>query len=282
MSAFPPFTISQAKIEDMPFILSLAEQEGWNPGLNDEKAFYFTDPQGFFIGELAHEKMGCISAVSYNDHFGFIGLYIILPPYRGQGFGIQLWKHALRYLEGRCIGLDGVVAQQENYKKSGFQLHYKNMRFECAQPKRQGFSGLEELHKVPLELVLNYDRRIFGLDRGGFLQHWFGMSNAIGLAKVEQSELRGYGVLRRCKIGYKIGPLFADNVEIAKEIYDGLCARALSGPVYIDIPEPNVAALKLVEAEKLTKVFETARMYTRAPPEVDLDRVFGITTFELG
>jgi hypothetical protein len=29
-------------------------------------------------------------------------------------------------------------------------------------------------------------------------------------------------------------------------------------------------------------VFETARMYTRADPAIDLSKLFGVTTFELG
>jgi len=36
----------------------------------------------------------------------------------------------LKYLEGRNIGLDGVVSQQDNYKKSGFKLAYRNIRHE--------------------------------------------------------------------------------------------------------------------------------------------------------
>ena len=29
-------------------------------------------------------------------------------------------------------------------------------------------------------------------------------------------------------------------------------------------------------------MFETARMYTKGKPNIDLQRVFGVTTFELG
>ncbi len=32
----------------------------------------------------------------------------------------------------------------------------------------------------------------------------------------------------------------------------------------------------------MTSVFETARMYTQHAPEIALDRVFGVTSFELG
>ena len=32
----------------------------------------------------------------------------------------------------------------------------------------------------------------------------------------------------------------------------------------------------------MAPVFETARMYTGAPPAIPVDRVYGVTSFELG
>jgi len=105
-----------------------AAVEGWNPGLYDAECFYRTDPHGFFIGLLDGEPIGSISAVAYGKSYGFLGFYIVKPDYRGQGFGIQLWNAGMERLQGRNIGLDGVVAQQDNYKKSGFTLAYRSVR----------------------------------------------------------------------------------------------------------------------------------------------------------
>jgi hypothetical protein len=52
--------------------------------------------------------------------------------------------------------------------------------------------------------------------------------------------------------------------------------------VYLDVPEPNGAAVALAEARGLKPVFETARMYTGEIRAVALPRVFGVATFELG
>ena len=60
--------------------------------------------------------------------FGFLGLYIVKAEHRGQGFGLELWRAALDHLGDRMVGLDGVVAQQENYRKSGFRLAFRNIR----------------------------------------------------------------------------------------------------------------------------------------------------------
>ena len=52
--------------------------------------------------------------------------------------------------------------------------------------------------------------------------------------------------------------------------------------IFLDVPEPNAAAVALAERMGLEPVFETARMYRGAAPEIDLSRIFGVTSFELG
>jgi ribosomal protein S18 acetylase RimI-like enzyme len=86
-----------------------AAREGWNPGRHDAACFYAVDPQGFLIGELDGKPVAVISAVAYDDHFGFMGFYIVKPEFRGMGYGIQIWRAALDYLGSRNIGGDGVL-----------------------------------------------------------------------------------------------------------------------------------------------------------------------------
>ena len=107
-----------------------AAEEGWNPGLYDAPCFYATDPKGFFVGLVNNEPIACISAVAYDKDFAFLGFYIIKPKYRGKGYGLRIWNGAVDYLQTQNIGLDGVVEQQPNYKKSGFKLAYRNIRYE--------------------------------------------------------------------------------------------------------------------------------------------------------
>jgi len=116
------YTIRPANREELDMVIDWSAKEGWNPGLYDADAFYKTDPKGFFLGFLNDKPIASISAVSYNDKFGFLGLYIVIPEYRDKGYGIRIWNEGIRHLPTQNIGLDGVVSQQENYKKSGFKL----------------------------------------------------------------------------------------------------------------------------------------------------------------
>jgi len=267
---------------EMDVAVDLAAAEGWNPGLDDAGAFRAADPEGFLIGLLDGEPIGCVSAVSYEGRFGFIGLYIVAPRYRGQGYGIQLWNAAMARLSGHIVGLDGVVAQQENYRRSGFTLAYRNVRFEGrgggAVP-----ADLVDARAVPFEVLTGYDRRMFPAARPAFLRAWIDAPGTHVLASFDGQTLRGYGAIRPCRIGFKIGPLFADTPGLAEALYRGLSAHApATAPVYLDAPEANPDAIALSERHGLRRVFETARMYTGSAPAVETSRVFGVTTFELG
>ena len=72
--------------------------------------------------------------VKYGQGFGFLGFYIARPEIRGKGYGIRVWRAGMARLQGRNVGLDGVVAQQDNYRKSGFRLAWNNIRHEGAPP----------------------------------------------------------------------------------------------------------------------------------------------------
>lgn len=276
------YAIEQATLHDMQFLLSSAKMEGWNPGTSDAASFYYTDPQGFFIEKLNDKQIGCISAVAYSDIYGFIGFYIVLPEFRKKGYGIRLWNHAMAYLGERTIGLDGVVAQQENYKKSGFEFYYNNIRFKGKLIDGKADKDLRPIDEVPFQNLLAFDALIYGLNRFIFLQHWITMPNSYGFAKVDGDKVLGYGMIRKCQTGYKIGPLFAVNYQIANEIFLALAIKSEGEEIFFDIPQANSEALRFPEEYHLEKVFETARMYKGLPPKQQLSKVFGVTTFELG
>jgi hypothetical protein len=280
----PDFSIRTMRADEVDFAIDLAAAEGWNPGLFDAQAFYATDPQGFLIGLLDNEPIGCISAISYEGKFGFIGLYIVAAQYRGSMYGGLLARHAMQRLKGHNIGVDGVVEHQAQYAKVGFTLAYRNIRFEAkAKPVTKENPALIDIRTLDIEKLLDYDEPYFPARRKAFLEAWLSMPNAQGLGYLQNGELLGYGVIRACRSGYKIGPLFANSPDIAESLFAGLCDKVESGAaVYLDIPEPNEDALELVGRHGMQKVFETARMYTQEAPSIKLENTYGITTFELG
>ncbi len=265
-----------------------AAAEGWNPGLHDADCFYAADPNGFLVGLLGglldDEPIATLSAVKYGDSFGFLGFYIVKPAYRGQGYGIRIWDAGLEYLRGRTIGLDGVVAQQDNYRKCGFELAYKNVRYQGTVGERlPPDPQIVPLSEVPFDEIEAYDKPFFPDDRTTFLRRWIDQPQSTALGILQNGTLAGYGVMRACRSGYKIGPLFADNRATADRLFLALTAHTRRDAlVFLDVPEVNPAAVELARQHEMTPAFETARMYLGDEPDLPLERLFGVTTFELG
>ncbi len=269
--------------EECSLAIEWAAQEGWNPGIHDAECFYAADPNGFFLAELNGNPVGCLSAIVYDDHFGFTGFYIVKPELRSQGIGHHLIQKASAYMGNRTVGNDAVVAQQETYKKYGFHLAYRNVRYrgiafygETSPPE------ILDLNQIPFDQLLVYDRGMFPSERSAFLNCWVNQPEGAALGYVKDGQLSGYGVIRKCRQGYKIGPLFADNEGIADNLFLALIGKVPGEEYFLDIPEPNPGAVSLVKRHNMQMVFETARMYSGAAPSLPVEKIFGVTSFELG
>ncbi|ODN42763.1 GNAT family N-acetyltransferase [Piscirickettsia litoralis] len=279
------YVISTMTEAEVQIAIDWARKEGWNPGLNDAKCFYLSDSHGFFKGELDGEIIAVGSAVIYDSHFAFCGLYIVKEEFRGKNYGFPLTKARLDYVGDRLVGLDGVLEKISTYEKIGYKNVYCNARFELLEPIKQEIpenSNIINIAKVPLQQLLDYDRECFPAYREQFLKFWINQAGAFSYAYMDNNQLQGYIVMRPCYQGYKIGPLFADDFDQAEALFLAACSQAESFPIYLDIPLPNDAAKKLVDKYKMKQVFATNRMYKNGQPDINLNKVFGITTFELG
>lgn len=274
-------SIETADLDGVRTMLDWAAGEGWNPGLSDAEAFLAADPGGFLVGSIGGEPVAAISIVNYDDRFAFLGLYIVRPEWRGRGLGMTMWRAAMARAGARTVGLDGVVDQQANYARSGFRLIRRNVRY-SGNGGGSVPGGLAPIEDVSVEAIARYDATIFPAVRSPFLAGWLKMPGATGLATEIAGALTGYAIARPCRTGFKIGPLFADDEATAERLLVGLSAAIGDEPFSLDIPEPNRAAVRLVQGFGMTPAFETARMYTGDPPAEPINRIFGVTTFELG
>jgi GNAT superfamily N-acetyltransferase len=273
-------------------LVEWAASEGWNPGLHDAGLFWATDPEAFISAELAGELIGGGAITSYDGEFGFMGFFIVRPEYRGRGLGNKIWQARrerllARLRPGASIGMDGVFTMQPYYARGGFVFSHRNLRFRAEIPARSKTSIVDDkdifqLTDLPFEQVLEYDRTCFPTSRKRFLSEWITQPDSLALGCQSSGKLRGFGVIRRCREGCKIGPLFADDSHTANSLFRHLATFASGGPVFLDAPENNPAAMELVQRHKMSEVFGCARMYLGPQPALKHERIFGVTTFELG
>lgn len=269
-----------ATADEMETILSWAQAEGWNPGLEDAHAFWQADSEGFFVAQKDDALVAAISVVNHTADFAFLGLYLARPEVRGQGIGYALWQHALEHAGTRTIGLDGVPAQQENYARSGFAHAGATTRFAgTLTAKDTAVPHVATPSDVPALVAL--EARASGVAKPAYLSHWFTEAKTRKTLMISRDgAVSGFCTVRACDVGAKIGPLWADNIADARSLI--LQAATLFGAeLSIDVPDSATALRDLCATLGLQPGFETARMYRGAftTPEVP---IFAIASMELG
>ena len=118
------YFIRNATQEEVNYLVShWGEEEGWLPTLTDGEMFYYADPTGFFVGELNGQIISAICGIKCPRNFAFVGFYVCKKEFRGKGYGLKIFQHCMKYLEGFNISLESVAAQEKNYLKSGFKTY---------------------------------------------------------------------------------------------------------------------------------------------------------------
>jgi GNAT superfamily N-acetyltransferase len=261
--------------QDLDTVLSWAAAEGWNPGQDDAAAFLAADPDGFFIDDRDGQPVAAISVVNHDDRFAFLGLYLCLPAWRGKGIGLALWQAALQHAGGRCVGLDGVAAQQANYAKSGFVAAGSTLRLQGPVLPPTGDSRAVTRHDV--QRMQTLDRRANGYGRPRFLTAW--LTDTATRRSVTDGT--GFATARLCRTGCKIGPVMARDTACALTLIADAAAALSAETVIIDVPKTNTALIAALSGLGFTETFRTARMYRGAAPVAGPD-LHAVGTLELG
>lgn len=276
------YRVRTMRPEEIAIAIDWAAAEGWNPGYGDAGCFAAVDLEGFLIGEIDGVPAAAISSVNYDERFAFLGFYIVRQALRGRGYGLRIWNAAIAHAGRRVIGLDGVVSQQANYAKSGFELAYANVRYGGAARLDAPSGDVVDLKDLPFSAVEADDATVFPARRSAFLRAWIDAPGHHGRALARDGRLAAWGLIRPCRTGLKIGPLVADDRPAAEAVLAALLAQSGGEEVFLDVPAVNREAVAMAQDLGLAPVFETARMYTGPIAPLRLERLFGVTTFELG
>ena len=283
-----PHHIRQATCADLELMASWTAHEGWNPGPHDIQVAFTLDPKGFWVSEHPEEGtlQGCISGIRYPEAFAFIGYFLVAPHLRGGRIGPDLGARVLQDLDGWHLGMDGVEQKVEQYRHYGFRTAWNNVRHVGQVPCRPPSATTPDsqiLHTGHASLLADLDAESFPVRREAFWNLWLGIPGCLALGLTRARKMEGAIVGRPCLEGWKIGPLFAENVDVAEHLLNDLFKQLPTGaPFFLDIPDINPQAAKLVSRYNLRPVFRTARMFKGAIPPPTTRTLFGITSFELG
>ncbi len=292
------FNIRPLDSDHISLLTEWARIEGFTPGIGDVSIYKNTDNQGIWIGYLGDKPIGCIAGIRYNSNYGFIGLFIVLEKYRGNGYGVLLWKHALKYLANiPLIGLEAASNRVKDYENWGFKIASTTTRWQWEGSNNFLVPQLyldEELEKlqihegrsIPSEYVQLYDANREASPRPHFLSDWLDRKEGNVSVLVDKNlNCHGFGRIRPCLLksgqGWRIGPLLADTPPLAEVLLRNLVSRH-SGSVFLDSPGSNPYSPYLLERLGFKEISKTFRMYKGYQPQQSLNQVYGLACLELG
>ena len=282
----PGRLVGAMRADEVATLIEWAAKEHWNPGLADVGIAWSVDPAAFIAVRERGELIAGGTILSYDGAFGFMGLFIVRQDLRGAGLGTSLWQYRRDRLIGRLapgasIGMDGVFGMVPFYERGGFVLAHRDLRLEgTAHGARD--PSVVALSAVGFPVIDSFDRKHVAAPRSALLRRWLEQRGAHGGALLEDERLVAYGVVRPCRVGYRFGPFLAERADLAERLMGHLLAAIEGEPVQIDVPEPNEAGLGLARESGLVESFGCARMYLGGEPDIPLNRVFGVTSFEFG
>lgn len=275
-------TVRRMTLHDVQMVLGWAADEGWNPGRDDARAFYASDPAGFLIKEVDGDPVAAISVVNHDSATAFLGLYLCRPSYRGQGHGLEVWRAGLAHAGSRNIGLDGVPDQQENYARSGFVKCGSTIRFEGHIDTKPA-ERVRPAEPSELPALIERDMKISGMHREAFATAWLSDTpTRKTIVSTDGTGVTGFATFRRCASGSKVGPLYAASKADAVALLVSNPLEPCEEPYLVDAADHGSALATLLTSLGFEPVFETARMFLGSRPQSAPVAFHAIATMELG
>lgn len=250
--------------QHIPFGMQLKSWANWNQLEADWNLLLNLSSGGAFVATIGGEPVGTTITINYQEAFYWIGMVLVAPANRGKGIGRHLLKAALTYaLPKGPVMLDATALGQPLYQSLGFQVVGEVVRMECEVPTVvPGPSNFEiqNIKQEDLSVLSSYDKRHLQFDRSLLLQDFFKRAPASAFKAVRGESLMGYCLGRAGSHFHHIGPIVAENEEIAQALLAAACRTVAQLPLIIDVPNNKEHWVKSLRTRGFTAQRSFARM----------------------
>ena len=279
-------------------IFSKAAAEGWRSGALDHVNYFAADNSIFFVGKLNEKPISSAFYVKHSKDYVYCGGFLVDKQCRGKGYGVQTLKSAYAMMGERYnYGADITLKMMPFHAKFGFKPEWYQQcfdlrAFEASQAERKHLKSIEIVtpSTTLFPALLDYDTHVHVFPRRAFLEKWVFAPNCYCSVAVNSSSgsVVGYGVVRTTFSStndWRIGPLFADNSDIARSLCQDMCVKVAAkepqAVITLDVAygknfSPD--SLQLVTELGGNPTFKMIRAYMYGvPPNTPLHKIFVMT-----
>lgn len=266
---------------------ALSAEIGWNQTEADWR-YMLENGSGYGRSDADGRLIASAMALPYGG-FGWVCMVLVSDPFRRRGLATDLMNRVIADLErdGIVPGLDATPAGREVYSQLGFQDVYRLERL-WAETSEELADGPETpvvitpMTEAEIDEVAAYDATTFGADRAPLLRHLH--ARAPGCAHVARAGqwLAGFVLGRDGRQVTQIGPVTAEDEDIAIAL-TRRAIEGLDGGAVIDAAEHHEAFTGWLKRSGFAFQRPYIRMLRgRSEPVDQMDYVFVVAGPELG
>ncbi|MFK3780509.1 GNAT family N-acetyltransferase [Agrobacterium sp. NPDC089420] len=209
-----PIDIQSFQPEHLDAAVELSRQAGW-PHRREDWALVLSLSRGFVALENGR-VVGTAMATLLGDGCATVNMVIVDETMRGRGLGRQLMQAAMDAAEHRECRLVATADGLPLYEKLGFAASGEVLQHQGVPAVTERPAGVAWAETVAPATLAALDAQAFGADRTALFA---ALAQRARFALVqEQGVIKGFAALRAFGRGDVVGPVVAENVEIAKDL----------------------------------------------------------------
>jgi predicted N-acetyltransferase YhbS len=266
--------------------LRLCRAAGWNQLEADWRWFLELNPGGCRVAVVEGKVVGTVTTLRFGQRFGWVSMLLVDPAMRNRGIGSHLFRESLAVLEDvETIRLDATPAGKAVYDRFGFADEYLLARTRALDPSPVAPSGPppRPIAAADLPGIAEFDRPVFGADRGELLRRIWESAPEYGLVLESGGAVEGYILGRHGFRAEHLGPVVAADEAGAARLVAACLQTRRGKPFSLDAPQHSQPWLEWLRSAGFAAERPFIRMY-RGPHRCPglPSRQFAIAGPELG
>ncbi len=262
--------IDHFRHEDIDCFLALAAEEHWICGRWEFDFLLRHFPQGCLAGRLGNGPVAFVTAMKYGSS-GWIGNLVVRADQRGKGVGSALMVRSMQTLIDNGVRTVWLTASEKGrpiYERLGF----------CAIDRVGRWfgtgsgTGCDKAGNLSLAEMIAVDRAGWGDARKSIIAEIveFGIVTAFD---------GGFLICQPGAAGMQLGPWGAGCRETASLLLDSARRRAGADVrLYLDVPESNDDAARLLRGRGFTERGESLLMYLGERPAYNPRHIYALAS----
>lgn len=262
------FEVRAMQHADVEAGLRLCRLAGWDQVRRDWKRFIDGPDSNVRAAFQGNDLVATIATVRYGSEFGWLGMVLVDPATQGRGIGAAILHEAIDSLSDfPSIRLDATPAGRILYQKHGFVDEFSLTRMEAISVKidHAPRAMVRAMTKGELPEVMAMDRFVFGAARSNLLEWMYEGAPEFAFVAERHGNICGYLFGRHGHHFEHLGPIVADDVNVAMNMTKACLSRHQDQAFVLDTFDRDDGWMRFLESIGFRAQRPYVRMFLGRP-----------------